>query len=294
MPLLIDIKAFLTSARMQGFSAAAREIGTTPSVISKRVGRLEDTIGVKLFHRTTRALTLTPEAETLQPKLQELIAELEDVLNNRDTTGIRGVLRIRTTTTIGSAFVGASINRFQVQNPGLSIELLLIDRPVNPLEEGFDISFGALPQSFGGVTEIPLCPYPRLLVAAPGYLETHGTPQKPADVVGHDCLIFVPVGHTWTFDSPGGPISVEVHTHYTVNDSRIMVDAAINGLGLAIVPEFLARGPIEDGRLVEVMTDYPVIPIWFKAMIPRHKARRPEVVALTEHIRKECETPPWV
>lgn len=294
MPLLIDIKAFLTSARMQGFSGAAREIGTTPSVISKRVGRLEEEIGVKLFRRTTRALTLTPEGESLQPRLQELVAELEDALFNRDGAGMRGVLRIRTTTTIGTAFVGESINRFLAKHPDMTIELFLIDRPVNPMEEGFDVSFGALPQSFGGVIEKPLCPYPRVLVAAPSYLEKRETPQKPADIIGHECLVFVPVGHTWTFSSSSGAISLDVRSRYTVNDSRIMVDAAINGLGLAIAPEFLTRAPIKDGRLVEVMPDFPVTPIWFKAMVPRHKVSRPQVVALIEHVQKECETPPWV
>lgn len=293
MTLLIDIKAFLTSVRMESFSAAAREIGTTPSIISKRVGRLEDEIGLKLFHRTTRALTLTPEGESLQPRLQELVAELEDVLFNQDRAGMRGALRIRSTTTMGAAFVGASINRFQARHPGITIELLLIDRPVNPLEEGFDVSFGALPQSFGGVIEKPICPYPRSLVATPGYLEKHGTPKEPAELVDHECLAFVPVGHTWTFTSPSGQISVDIHAHYTVNDSRIMVDAALNGLGLAVAPEFLTREALEDGRLVRVMPDYPVIPIWFKAMIPRHKALRSEVVALIEHIQEESENAPW-
>lgn len=294
MPLLIDIKAFLTSARLHGFSGAAREIGTTPSVISKRVGRLEYEIGVKLFHRTTRALTLTPEGENLQPRLQELVAELEDVLYNRKVAGMRGALRVRSTTTIGTAFVGASINRFQAKNPDMTIELLLIDRPVNPLEEGFDVSFGAIPQSFAGITEIPICPYPRVLVASPDYLEKRGTPEKPADIIGHECLVFVPVGSTWTFSSPNGPISLDVIAHYTVNDSRILVDAAVNGLGLAVAPEFLTRKPIEEGKLVALMPDFPVIPIWFKAMVPRHKAARPEVVSLIDHIKNECDPPPWI
>ncbi|MCK5750723.1 LysR family transcriptional regulator [Oricola sp.] len=293
MPLLIDIKAFLYSARLGGFSSAARAIGTTPSVISKRVSRLEDEIGTRLFQRTTRALTLTPEAERLQPRLQELVAEMEDALYNREHSGIRGSLRVRATTTIGTYFVGESVNRFQVQHPDMTIELLLLDRPVNPLEEGFDVSLGALPQSFGGVTEIPINPYPRVLVASPLYLENREVPRTPADIVGHECLVFVPVGHTWAFSSPSGPISVDIHARYTVNDSRIMVDAAIKGLGLAIVPEFLAREPLKKGELLSLMPDFPVVPIWFKAWVPRHKASRQEVKTFVEHIRREFDPPPW-
>lgn len=293
MPLLIDIKAFLVSARLGGFSGAAREIGTTPSVVSKRVGRLEDEIGAKLFLRTTRALTLTPDGERLQPRLQQLVAELDDALFDRKRSGMRGSLRVRATTTVGAAFVGESVNRFQAKHPDMSIELLLIDRPVNPLEEGFDISLGALPQTFGGVIEIPICPYPRLLVAAPSYLEHRPAPRTPAELVGHDCLVFVPVGHSWSFAGPNGPISLDVRARYTVNDSRIMVDAAVKGLGLAVVPEFLAREPLASGQLLPMMPDFPVMPLWFKAMVPRHKAARPQLAAFVEHIRADFDPPPW-
>lgn len=293
MPQLIDIKAFLVSARMRGFSGAAREIGTTPSVISKRVGRLEDEIGKKLFQRTTRALTLTSDGERLQPQLLQLIAELDDALYDRGGPGMRGSLRVRATTTIGTTYIGESVNRFLCMHPDMIIELQLIDRPVNPLEEGFDVSLGALPQTFGGVSETPICPYPRILVAAPDYLKNKGVPETPADIVGHDCLVFVAVGHTWTFGGPSGPISMEVRARYTVNDSRNMVDAAIKGLGIAIAPEFLAREALKAGQLVELMPDFPVVPIWFKAMVPRHKASRPEVVAFVEHIKQEFGAPPW-
>ncbi|MBN9036421.1 MAG: LysR family transcriptional regulator [Rhizobiales bacterium] len=293
MPMLTDIKAFLASARTGGFSGAARELGTTPSVISKRVGRLEDEIGAKLFLRTTRALTLTAEGERLQPRLLQLTAELDDTLYDRESSGLRGTLRVRAPSTFGTFFVGPSVNRFQARHPDMTIELLLIDRPVNPLEEGFDVSLGALPQSFNGVIEIPFCPYRRLLVGAPRYLERRGTPQIPADVFAHDCLVFAPSGHTWTFGAPGGPLSLDIRPRYTVNDSYILVDAAMQGLGLAAVPEFLARRPIAEGRLAALLPDFPLVPLSFKAMVPRHKSRRPEVVALIEHIRQEFDPPPW-
>lgn len=293
MPLLIDIKAFLVSARLKGFSAAARELGTMPSVVSKRVGRLEDEIGARLFQRTTRTLRLTPEGERLHPRLQQLVAELEDVLFNRAGQGLRGTLRVRATTTVGTAYVGESVNRFQLAHPQMSIELILVDRPVNPVEEGFDVSLGALPQTFGGVAEIPICPYPRTLVASPEYLAEHGTPKLPSELVGHDCLIFVPAGTTWSFTSPAGTLSVDIRPHYTVNDSRILVDAAIKGLGLGIAPDFLIHEPIAAGRLARVLPDHPVSLLWFKALVPRHKTHRPEVIAFVEHIRRDFDPAPW-
>ncbi len=293
--MLIDIKAFLTSARTGGFSAAAREINTTPSVITKRVNRLEDRVGVKLFTRSTRHLSLTAEGERLRPQLQVLVAELEDAITSvRDSSReLRGTLRIRCPTTVGTLFVGESITRFQQQHPGMSIDLILMDRLVNPLEEGLDISLGAPSQTFISVKEVPLCPYPRVLVSSPDYLAARGTPRSPADLVDHDCLAFMPVGLTWAFESRSGPISVDVRSRFTVNDSRILLDAAIAGLGLTVVPEFLAREPLRQGKLIALMPDFPVIPLWFKAMIPSHKVRHPEIIALIDHMKKEFDPPPW-
>ena len=255
MPMLIDIKAFLAAARSGGFSAAGRELGTTPSVVAKRVNRLEAEIGARLFHRSTRKLSLTPEGVRLRPRVQALVSELEATLIDLrvPSQGLRGSLRIRAPTTIGTMYLGPSVARFQVRNPETVIELLLIDRLLNPLEEGFDVSFGALPQSFSSVEQTPICPYPRILVAAPGYVEARGAPQTPEDIIAHDCLAFVPVGLTWTFQSERGPLSVDIRARFTVNDSRLLADAAIAGLGLTVVPEFIARAPLEDGRLVALM-----------------------------------------
>lgn len=295
MTQLIDIKTFLASARAGSFSAAAREIRTTPSVITKRVNRLEAEVGVKLFHRTTRKLSLTPEGERLRPQLQVLIAELDETLGDlrKPSRVVRGSLRVRTTTTIGALFVGQPIAQFQVEHPEVTIDLVLMDRQVNPLEEGFDVSLGASPQSFAGVDEIPLCPYPRILVASPRYLAQNKGPENPSDITGHDCLAFVPVGFSWTFASASGPISVDIRARYTVNDSRLLVGAAMEGLGLAVVPEFLVREKLREGSLVSLLPEFPIVPLWFKALVPRHKARKPEVVALVKHLQKNFESAPW-
>lgn len=293
MTMLIDIRAFLSSARFGSFSAAARDLGTMPSVISKRVGRLEEEIGATLFRRSTRNLTLTADGERLRPRLQQIVAELDDALHDRADRRLRGTLRLRTTTTFGTDFVGPAVNRFQVIQPEMAVELMLIDRPVNPLEEGFDVSLGAVPQSWGGVAEIPICPYPRVLVAAASYLERRRPPQDPGDLIDHDCLAFANVGHTWTFEGPRGPISVDIRGRFMVNASSILVDAAIRGLGVAIVPTFMAQGALDDGRLVHLLPAFPPVKIWFKAMVPRHKMARPDVQAFLDHIRAEFDPPPW-
>ena len=295
MTMLVDIEAFLATARAGSFSGAARSLGVAPSVITKRVGRLEEEVGFRLFARSTRRLSVTSEGERLRPKLQSLLGELHEALHGDDAAsdGLRGQIRVKAPTTIGTLYVGQSIARFQAANPHVSIELLLIDRSVNPLEEGLDLALGALPQSYASVVETPLCPYDRIVVAAPSYLARAPAPREPADIAEHNCLTFVPVGLSWAFLGDKGPVAVDVRSSFTVNDSRLLVAAAEEGLGLSVVPEFLARESLAAGRLIQVMADRPVVPLWFKAMVPRTRAHRAEVAALLEHLRQEFETPPW-
>ena len=295
MPMLVDIRAFLVTARLGGFSAAGRELEIATSVISKRVNRLEHELGTPLFVRSTRKLDLTPEGARLRPQLQALVAELDETLStvSQPDRKLRGLLRVRSPTTIGTMFVGPSIARFQRRHTNIAIELSLVDRLLNPLEEGFDISFGALPQSFASVEEVPICPYPRVLVASPEYLAANGAPSSPSDIASHECLAFVPVGLSWIFTSARGPITVDIRARYTVNDSRLLADAAIEGIGLTVVPEFLARDALAAGSLVTLLPDYPIQPLWFKAMVPSHKMGRPEVVALIDHVKGDFDPMPW-
>jgi len=295
MPMLIDIKAFLVTARSGSFSAAARELRLAPSVITKRVGRLEHAVGCPLFIRSTRRLTLTAEAERLRPRLQVLVAELEEAIAGVKTPqrALSGPLRIKSPTTVGTLFVGEMVARFQAAHPGVTTDLVLLDRAINPLEEAFDVALGAIPQSWPGVLETPLCAYPRVLVAAPSYLERAGMPNEPADLVRHDCLGFVPAGLSWPFESARGPVQVGVHARFMVNDSRILIAAAEEGLGFTVVPEFLARPGIEAGRLVPALPEFPIATFWFKAMVPRNKAQRPEIAALLEHLQEGFSPPPW-
>ncbi|WP_172299218.1 LysR family transcriptional regulator [Pseudoruegeria sp. HB172150] len=294
MANFLNIQAFLITARTGSFSAAARAIGVAPSVVTKRVGRFEDEIGAKLFVRSTRKLTLTREAEELRPRLQLLLSQLDDVLKGAHSDrALRGHLRIKAPTTIGTLFAGPAIACFQAAHPDITVDLMLIDGSVNPLEEGFDMALGALPQSYASVTEFPLCPYPRVVVASTEYLKKHGTPQAPGDLVEHRCVAYVAVGLTWHFESPSGPVSVEVNSVMTVNDSRLLLFAARQSLGIAVVPEFMAREEIERGTLQALMPDFPISPLWFKAMVPRNKLHRPEVMALLEHLKADFAEPPW-
>jgi DNA-binding transcriptional LysR family regulator len=296
MNTLLNIKAFLLVARTGSFSGAARELGVAPSVVTKRITRLEDEMGAQLFVRSTRALALTPAGERLLPQYQRLVAELDEIIGAASAAerGIEGHVRIKGPTTLTSLFLGPIFCEFHAKNPGLTMEIVLLDRSVNPLEESFDIVIGALPASYPNVQDFPLGPYSIALCAAPEYIEARGAPETPNELVDHDCLTSVLLGNTWIFESGPSTTSVEVRSKLHVNDTRVLTDATRKGIGIAILPRFLVREDLASGRLIEVMPDYPAPTFWMKALVPRIKMSKPAVSGLIEHLKARMQPlPPW-
>ncbi|MDQ8730428.1 LysR family transcriptional regulator [Bradyrhizobium sp. LHD-71] len=293
---LLNIKAFLTAARAGSFSAAARELGVAPSVIVKRINRLEDQMRAQLFVRSTRKLSLTETGERYFPRYQTIVGDVDDALNGAASSAdrIEGQLRIKCPTTLAILNFGEILNDFQVAHPGIAVDLVLIDRSVNPVEEDFDIAIGAMPASYANVIDEPLSPYPRVLCAAPSYLDAHGEPKHPIDLIGHDCLTFQTTGSTWSFESPRGLINVDVRSRFSANDSQILQSAACRGLGIAMVARYIARPAIEAGHLRTLLPDYPVPELWLKALIPSNKIKRAAVQSLLQWIRERMQPlPSW-
>jgi DNA-binding transcriptional LysR family regulator len=295
MTQIVDIEAFLAAARTGSFAAAGRELGVAASALAKRTDRLEEAVGLRLFTRTTRRLTLTEAGERMRPRLQAVVAEYDQALRDARPveSGLRGRLRVKAPTTVGTV-IGEALASFAAAHPAVTVELLLLDRAVNPLEESFELAVGAFPLSFASVVDVPLCPYERLLVAAPAYLANHPVPRHPGDLAQHESLVFLPAGVTWSFETERGPVATEVRGRFAANDSRILLEAALRGLGVAILPRFLAREALQAGRLVPVLCDFPLSPIWFKAMVPHNRVHQPEVAALVDHLKAEFSpVPPW-
>lgn len=296
MDTLLNIKAFLSTARAGSFSAAARELGVAPSVIVKRINRLEDQMRAKLFVRSTRKLSLTETGEHYFPRYQSIVGDVENAINGAAASSntLEGQLRIKCPTTLALLNFGEILNDFQVAHPGVSVDLVLIDRSVNPVEEDFDIAIGAMPASYANVIDEPLSPYPRVLCASPAYLEARGEPKHPIDLTGHDCLTFHTTGSTWSFESPRGLINVDVPSRFSANDSQILQSAACRGLGIAMVARYIARPAIEAGTLKTLLPDYPVPELWLKALIPTNKIRRVAVQSLLRWIKERMQPlPSW-
>ncbi len=292
---LLNLSAFVRVARLGSFSSVARELQVAPSVVTKRIDQLEQELGTRLVLRSTRGLTLTPAAEVLLPRFVRLVAEFDELFKGSptDDQGIEGQLRIKSPTTLTSEFLGSIYARFLQMHPNVTLDIALVNRSVNPLEEGFDCAIGALQVSYPNVVDVPLCPYEVVVCCGSSYLQGRVEPQHPTELMDFDCLTSGLFSSSWTFESAGGPLSVEVHARVHVSEARVLRDLARSGLGIAALPAYLAAEDIRCGRLLPLLRDFPLQPHWLKALVPRMKMNRPVVREFVAYLKSQLAVPPW-
>ena len=282
MDTLSNLKAFVAAAETGSFSAAARQAGLVPSVISKRIEQLEWRIRAPLFTRTTRKLTLTDVGERYLPVVRALVRQVDDALAGmaRASGELEGHIRIKIPTTLGVLNLSRLLNQFLVEQPMISMDIVLADRSVNPLEEGFDLAIGARPESYGQVQDHPLCPISRRLCAAPSYLQRRGAPQAPAELMDHDCLVFATSGTRWEFQGPQGLVGVDVRPKLKSNDGSALCQATQDGLGVSVLADYLVAPALARGELVELMPDHHLPDLWLKALVPANRIELPRIRSL--------------
>ena len=227
MDTLDNMRTFLAVVKAGSFSAAARALDTVPSVVAKRVNQLEHIMKAPLFHRSTRKLELTAVGHRCRDRFLSIVTEVDHAFTDIAGSGSRleERLRIKCPTTLTIIHFGDLLARFQAAHPGIRLELVLLDRSVNPLEEAFDVAIGALPTSYANVADIMLCPLPRTVIAAPGYLERAGTPAHPRDLLDHACLSFLATGTNWQFQTQSELLTIDVPGNFSVNDSHVLLRA---------------------------------------------------------------------
>ncbi len=296
MDMLENMRTFVAVVKTGSFSAAARAIDTVPSVVAKRVGQLEHSMKAPLFHRSTRKLELTIIGHRCHTRFLSILTEVDDAIKDTTQSGsrIEERLRIKCPTTLTIMHFGDLLTGFQAAHPRVKMELVLLDRSVNPLEEAFDVAIGALPTSYANIADIPLCAMPRTLVASPAYLEKAGTPLKPRDLADHDCLAFLAAGTNWVFHGETAMVAVDVTANFSVNDSHVLLSAAEKHMGIAMLATHIARPSIDAGRVVEVLTDFPVPALGVKVLVPENRRKNPAIAALIDWLIDACQPlAPW-
>lgn len=291
MDTLTNLKTFAAVANYGGFSEAARRLHVVPSVVAKRIGQLEKTMGVRLFERSTRSVVLTEAGQQLQGRATGLMADFDDLVRSvqRDDNKLEGHIRVMAPTTLTMLHLGAVFNAFVQQHERITLELALVDLSSNPEEQGFDIAISGRNASYEGVIEVPLCSARPQLVAAPAYLVQRGAPTHPRDLTAHSCLVFAPTGRIWQFQSARGTLSVEVMPRLTVDDNLTLLGAASMGMGIAPLPTYVVRQALADGVLLPLLEDFALQENWFRAFIPRRKYRLARVRALADWLVANLE-----
>lgn len=262
-PRLAELEAVLAVARHRSFRAAATELGVSPSALSHTIGALERRLEVRLFHRTTRSVALSPVGEQLvarlSPVLRELTTTLDAVEELRDTP--RGTLRI--TASRGGAHyrVGELLARMRERYPDVTVELNTEDRLVDIVADGFDAGIRLAEAVPPDMVAIPFGPKTTRLVVvgSPGYLARHTAPKKPADLERHNCIrrrMGSGAVYRWELEKRGRPMVVDVRGSLVVDDDEVTLQAVLAGAGLAYMGLEAATPHLRAGRLVEVLPDW--------------------------------------
>jgi len=293
-----DMTAFVRAVELGGFSPAARELGLTPSAVSKLVTRLEDRLGVRLLDRTTRRLALTPEGEAYFHRSQRIlsdIAEAEDeVASFRGEP--RGLLRVNVGTAFGMHQLVPALPEFLARHPEMRVELTVTDRVVDLIEEGADIAIrlGALGDS--SLVARKICELERVVCASPAYLRRHGTPAKPQDLLEHNCLSvdYAPSLRRWPFAIDGAVRHVEVNGNVSANNADALLQLALLGAGVIRLSEVIVAQALREGRLVPLLADvHHSEPLPLHAVYPQGRHRSPRIEAMVAFLVERFARAPW-
>lgn len=279
--LINNIALFLQIVEKGSLTAAGRETGLSSTTVSERLAALEAHFGVVLLNRTTRAISLTEEGRTLVEGAKHVLGEIED-LETRIRFGaqtLSGPIRISAPSDLGRTAVSTAIKRFLSQHPDISVELLLSDGYVDVVGQGFDIAL-----RFGRVTDSSLRvrslgQQRRVVCAAPGYLEIHGTPKKPVDLKGHNCLVMrfgANLDNVWRFGPDTLQQIITVRGDRVANDGALVRQWCLAGHGIVLKSELDVGPDIRAGNLVELLADYapPATPLQILFPPSRAQPRR--------------------
>jgi DNA-binding transcriptional LysR family regulator len=292
MDMVANLRAFVGVARFGSFSEAARQLNVVPSVAAKRVTQLEHAVGTQLFERSTRKVNLTEAGEKFLARARTLIADLDDTVAGLRRSGDRleGRILMMVPTTLHMLVLSDVLSGFLREHEHITMELALINRSVNPAEEGFDLAItGHAANSYEGVLDVPLYPIEQVICASPTYLQRRGTPLHPHDLEGHDGLFFKPLGSAWRFDSEQGQLTVDVRPRLIADDTLTLRAAALADNGIAMLPRYVVGDAIRAGQLVELLREYPMPKSWFRAHVTQSRARLARITALLEWLKLALE-----
>ncbi|GAB2184852.1 LysR family transcriptional regulator [Roseibium sp. LAB1] len=284
MSYLESLRVFTRVVELGSITSGGRDLRLTPAVASKRIKELEKHLGVRLFNRTTRSLTPTEVGKVFYDYAVKALESIEDaeaaVASFSDTP--RGVIRVTAPLGAGRRIIAPLVPRFVEKFPATEVHMRLSDRKVDILSDGLDVAFfiGTPQDSNLKLRKISDCP--RVLCAAPEYLEKHGTPRTPDDLLSdeHNCLLLrYPRSpeYYWVLQTPAGPRKLQVSGKMDADHGDVLTDWALSGHGIVNKPRFDVAQHLESGRLVEILKDTPPPPTIFGCLYPHRRLQDPKI-----------------
>jgi DNA-binding transcriptional LysR family regulator len=292
------LQAFVRVAEAESFSGAARRLRASKSVVSRQVSALEADLGVRLFHRTTRSLTLTEAGQGYLAQVSRILADLDDAdaSLSRLQAKPRGRLRISAPMSFGFLHLARALPDFLERYPEVEADLSMSDRYVDLVEEGFDLAIriGRLEDS--SLIARHLAPIRMAVCGSPAYLDRRGIPAHPRDLSGHDCLCYTLMSGSdvWDFVADGEAMPVEIAGRLRADNGDALRVAALRGLGLCYLPTFIAGADLQSGSLVSVLGEFMPADFAAYAVYPTARLLSPKVRAFVDFlIERFGGTPYW-
>jgi DNA-binding transcriptional LysR family regulator len=295
-PGFTELNAVAAVAARKSFRAAANDLGLSASALSHAVASLEARLGVRLFNRTTRSVSLTSDGEQFLARIAPAMREITDAMfeANEQRATPAGLIRINTSEAAGEQILASAVLEFLLRYPDMQVEIVTDGRLVDIIAEGFDagvrlqetVPLDMIAVPFGKTQQ-------HIVVAAPSYLSGRRSPKTPTELKDHVCVRYrLPGGsiYAWEFEKRGDVLRIDVAGPLTLTSDRLILRAALEGAGLAYVSEWNAREAIREGRLVQVLHDwtppYPGLCLYY----PRHRHTAAGMRAFIDLVRSLTAT----
>jgi len=296
---LDDITTFVAVAETRSVSGAARRLGIAKSVVSKRIVALERALGATLLKRAPRSVALTDRGGAFYTRARAILGSLDEAAAEvRELqSSLGGLVRIAAPYTFGTMYLGQLLWPFLKAHPLLEVALDLDDKVVDLLGSGYDLGLRIGPLADSSLVARHLVDIPRVLCASPDYLERHGAPTTLEDLSTHACVGYahLAAGQVWRFRAGRWEHTVRVQSRFVANNGELMRGAAIAGVGLLMVPEFIVADALAAGSLVRVLPAIAPVGTALVALYPRDRQGSARVRAIVDHLAAAlAPTPPWL
>ncbi len=293
---LEHLKLFVRLATTRNISLAGRELGLSPAVASAHINKLEQGLGIRLVHRTTRKVSLTEEGRAFLPHAEDVLASADAARASVGAGEVtpRGTLRVTAPASFGRMHLMPALKDFLSQYPDLNLDIRFSDTIVDLVEGGFDVAIRNAELEDSSLIARKLAPDRRIVCASPDYLERFGEPRSPRELRQHRCIRLLGLDN-WVFDTPDGLVNIRIGGNFSTDNGEAVRDACVAGLGITINSTWSAYRHLQRGELVQILREFPLVAdtaIW--AVYPSSRLLATKVRAFIDYFAN-CygSTPYW-